>query len=83
MTDIEKAIVDKVLQKIDMELLTDKIAEKVAERIIKKEMQPQTPWITPTPWPIEPSVVMYGCTPTTIQTNITETEDHEQSTKYP
>jgi hypothetical protein len=62
MSKIEEAIIEKALEKIDIdaltnkidwEALTDKIAEKVAEKIIKKEfidtpIIPNTP--SPTPW---------------------------------
>lgn len=65
MTDIERAIVEKAIEKIDMDALTDKIAEIVADRIMKKEfptVPPGIPWTAP-PRPIDNVVVMYGCNP--------------------
>ena len=65
MTDIERAIIEKAIEKIDMDALTDKIAEIVADRIIKKEfpsIPTGIPWTAP-PRPIDNVVVMYGCNP--------------------
>lgn len=65
MTDIEREIIEKAIEKIDMDALTDKIAEIVADRIIKKEfpsIPTGIPWTAP-PRPIDDVVVMYGCNP--------------------
>lgn len=65
MTDIERAIIEKAIEKIDMDALTDKIAEIVADRIIKKEfpsIPTGIPWTAP-PRPIDNVTVMYGCNP--------------------
>ena len=65
MTDIERAIVEKAIEKIDMDALTDKIAEIVADRIMKKEfptVPPGIPWTAP-PQPMDFVTVMYGCNP--------------------
>lgn len=76
MTEIEETIVEKILEKIDIDSLTDKIAEKLAKKIMGIEKDdstpdnpipkvPDIPWINPIrpSRPYEPIVVMYGCTP--------------------
>lgn len=69
MIDIENKIIEKVIDKIDInsiidkidiDLLTDKIAEKVADRIIKEKivnpLDPINP-ITPFVSPVNPSSI--------------------------
>ena len=74
MTELENKLVEKIMEKLDMDKLTDKIAEKAAELIVQKEY-PNTPIIDPVkPWiapdltnpsnPFGPVTVMYGVTPT-------------------
>ena len=74
MTELENKLVEKIMEKLDMDKLTDKIAEKAAELIVQKEYpstpitNPSSPWIAPQ-WPDKrdpfgPVTVMYGVTPT-------------------
>ena len=74
MTELENKLVEKIMEKLDMDKLTDKIAEKAAELIVQKEYpsipitNPSGPWIAPDPTnpsnPFGPVTVMYGVTPT-------------------
>ena len=80
MTELENKLVEKILEKLDMDKLTDKIAEKAAELIVQREY-PSSPAPSPinpvipnpinpiNPWvspnrPIEPIVAAYACIPT-------------------
>lgn len=84
MTELENKLVEKILELVDMDKLTDKIAEKAAELIIQKEcpnapvfppFSPGLPWTTP-PSPIKDLIaVMYGVTPTEFKVS-----DDSQST---
>lgn len=53
MTELENKLVERILEKLDMDKLTDKIAEKAAELIVQKEYpsipitNPSNPWIAP------------------------------------
>ena len=74
MIELENKLVEKIMEKLDMDKLTDKIAEKAAELIVQKEypsshiIPPIDPWIAPDPTnpsnPFGPVTVMYGVTPT-------------------
>lgn len=88
MTDLENKVLDKILEKIDIEeliekigyeKLTDKIAEKAAEFIVQKEY-PDQPIIQPispqSPW-INPSpwkTEPYPISPVTVMYGVTPTE---------
>lgn len=87
MTDLENKVLDKILEKINIEeliekigydKLTDKIAEKAAEFIMKKEYpdtSTEQPFI-PNPW-INPSpwkTEPYPITPVTVMYGVTPTE---------
>ena len=86
-TDLENKVLDKILEKINIEeliekigyeKLTDKIAEKAAELIVQKEY-PNTPVeqpFIPNPW-INPSpwkTEPYPITPVTVMYGVTPTE---------
>ena len=45
MTEFENKLVEKIIEKIDMDKLTEKIAEKAAELIVQKEFP--SPVFTP------------------------------------
>lgn len=70
MTELENKLVVKIMEKLDMDKLTDKIAEKAAELIVQKEYpstpitDPVKPWIAPgsikPDHPFEDVVVAYG-----------------------
>ena len=68
---VDKIDIDSIIDKIDIDLLTDKIAEKVADRIIKDKVinfdpiNPFVPQVNPSPIPDQ--IMMYGCTPTPYQ----------------
>lgn len=91
MTELENKLVEKILEKIDMDKLTDKIAEKAAELIVQKEY-PESPiippfnpvvpypWTTP-PTPREPIMVMYGVVPTQFEVQSDATTSASISTK--
>ena len=73
MTELENKLVEKILEKIDMDKLTEKIAEKAAELIVQKEYpnSPVTPQIVPKePWIDIFTPVMYGTIPTEFNSNI-------------
>ena len=73
MKDLENKLVEKILEKIDMDKLTDKIAEKAAELIVQKEYpnSPVTPQIVQKePWIDIFTPVMYGTIPTEFNNNI-------------
>lgn len=73
MKELENKLVEKILEKIDMDKLTDKIAEKAAELIVQKEYpnSPVTPQIVPKkPWMDIFTPVMYGTIPTEFDSNI-------------
>ena len=89
MTELENKLVEKILEKIDMDKLTDMIAEKAAELIVQKEypsipitpgvpITPGSPWTSPTK-PIEPIVVMYGVSPTEFKITTAITEQNAES----
>ena len=91
MTELENKLVEKILEKLDMDKLTDKIAEKAAELIVQKEY-PESPvippfnpvvpypWTTP-PTPREPITVMYGVVPTQFEVQGGATTSASISTK--
>ena len=73
MKDLENKLVEKILEKIDMDKLTEKIAEKAAELIVQKEYpnSPVTPQIVQKePWIDIFTPVMYGTIPTEFDSNI-------------
>lgn len=89
MTELENKLVEKILEKIDMDKLTDMIAEKAAELIVQKEypsapttppcpFTPGRPWTSPAQ-PIEPIVVMYGVSPTEFKITTATTEQNSES----
>ena len=92
MTELENKLVKKILEKIDMDKLTDMIAEKAAELIVQKEypsapaapttppcpFTPGRPWTSPAQ-PIEPIVVMYGVSPTEFKVTTAVTEQNSES----
>lgn len=82
MIDIENKIIEKVIDKIDIDLLTDKIAEKVADYIIKDKVinldpvNPVNPFVPPVnPSLIPDQVLMYGCTPIHYQATTSDTNE--------
>ena len=83
MSKIESKIAEIIVNKIDIEELTNKIAEKVAEKILERDLgildvPPSIPDpITPRPYnPWKDIVVMYGVTttPYTTISNVTKCE---------
>ena len=73
MKELENKLVEKILEKIDMDKLTEKIAEKAAEIIVQKEYpnSPVTPQIVQKePWIDIFTPVMYGTIPTEFNNNI-------------
>jgi len=94
MTELENKLVEKILEKIDMDKLTDKIAERAAEIIVQKEYpsspatpSPSIPWTEPwwTPRtpnnPFAPVTVMYGVVPTQFEVQGNATTSASISTK--
>lgn len=92
MTELENKLVEKILEKIDMDKLTDKIAEKAAQLIVQKECPaspvipplnpaPPYPWTTPPERPYEPITVMYGVVPTKFEVQGYATASSRISTK--
>lgn len=83
MIDIENKIIEKVIEKIDFDLLTDKIAEKVADYIIKDKVinpDPVNPFISPiNPSLIPDQILMYGCTPTPYQAISSDTNKSDSN----
>lgn len=67
---LKSALIAEIMEKLDMDKLTDKIAEKAAELIVQKEYSsipitnPSNPWIAPgsikPDHPFEDVVVAYG-----------------------
>ena len=87
MIDLENKVLDKILEKINIEeliekigyeKLTDKIAEKAAELIVQKEYpdKPITQPIDPNPWinPYPWRTEPYPITPVTVMYGCTPTE---------
>ena len=92
MTELENKLVEKILEKLDMDKLTDKIAERAAELIVQKECPTSPiippfnpvipyPWTTPPERPYEPITVMYGVVPTQFEVQGDSTTSVSISTK--